>query len=667
MKRTALRPYAGAALLVAPLLAHAQPAPAPAQLDSVTVTASRVAADTDKLPVAYDIITAQDIANSSARNVQELLSTQTGVHLLNSSGSSDRQTIDLRGFGMTGSSNTLVLIDGVRQNDNDLSAPSLGAVPLASIDRIEIIRGSGAVQYGGGATGGVINIITKTGFNAEHRVQLSHTMGSYDLRQTDASVALHNERVAFDAYGQVMRTDNYRDNNAERRDSGGASLAFRHDRGQIRGYVRTSSQKLELPGARGVPNAMGEDEYHNDRRGATTPDDYVRLRTDAFGLQAEQRIGTGTLYADLGQRDKRLYGLSFGSTVREQDLDESTASVRYRLPFNGGHSLVVGADWQRGVMDGEERSAWGNSAWRTSQTQRGIFGEVQIQATDTTTVTVGGRRQASDDRITVREGFMPESDQSHRLGAWQAGVRQELTANVSTYARIGRSFRIANADELTSLFGRDPLIPQTSVDKEIGVDWRSGATRARLSFFQSDLDNEIHFNALDGGGFGSNANLPPTRRRGIEIEGSHAFSDALSFNANATWLQARFREGTFAGVDLAGKTVPLVPTWMANASVTWRPISDLALNLGAQYVGKTRLDNDQANQFHARLPSYVLVNGRASYRITDNVEASFAVNNLFDRKYATYGVRAGSVGEAGRYNLYPAAERNVMATLAVRY
>ncbi|KAG1605746.1 hypothetical protein G6F46_013508 [Rhizopus delemar] len=53
------------------------------------------------------------------------------------------------------------MIDGVKQNTNDLSAPGLGVVPLDQVERVEIVRGSGSVQYGGGTTGGVVNIITK--------------------------------------------------------------------------------------------------------------------------------------------------------------------------------------------------------------------------------------------------------------------------------------------------------------------------------------------------------------------------------------------------------------------------------------------------------------------------------------------------------------------------
>ncbi|WZB69283.1 Plug domain-containing protein [Achromobacter xylosoxidans] len=62
--------------------------------------------DAATLPVAVSVITAEDIAASSARTMQDLLSTQAGIHLLNTSSSTDNAIVDLRGFGMTGASNT---------------------------------------------------------------------------------------------------------------------------------------------------------------------------------------------------------------------------------------------------------------------------------------------------------------------------------------------------------------------------------------------------------------------------------------------------------------------------------------------------------------------------------------------------------------------------------
>src|SRR5437016_9460656 len=71
-------------------------------------------------------------------------------------------SIDLRGFGATGPQNTLILLDGRRLNDIDLSGVQWSAIPLSSIERIEILRGTGAVLYGDNASAGVVNIVTRS-------------------------------------------------------------------------------------------------------------------------------------------------------------------------------------------------------------------------------------------------------------------------------------------------------------------------------------------------------------------------------------------------------------------------------------------------------------------------------------------------------------------------
>ena len=672
MKTRLTRGLAATLACVAPALAAAQASPETAtsvpRLDTVTVTASRVPTDSRRQPVQVSVLTAGQIEKSSATTVQELLSTQSGIHVVNATGATAQAAVDIRGFGPTGPANTLILIDGIPQNDNDVSAPSLDTVPLERIERIEIVRGSGSVQYGGGTTGGVINIITKNGYFAEQPVSasVSVTAGSYGRRQLDAAVSAHNDKIAVDVYGQTLRADNYRDNNEERRDSGGLGLTFRHDAGSIRLYARTTSDRLRLPGPRRVDPATGLDEYADDPRGTSTPDDFVSTRTNSFGAQIEQALGAGTLYADLGQRDKSLEGFTgsdFGNTERDQDLAETSGSLRYHLPVGGVHALVLGVDGRDSRLDARNTysSSPAGDHWKARQRQHGFFAEAQIQAAEGTRLSLGARRQYADEKLETLSGYSGNSDERRHLNAWQLGVRQELGAGFGAYGKLGRSFRLANSDEL--LYVTAPLEPQTSLDKELGLTWESGRSSARLTWFRYDLDNEIQFNPLTF----TNANLDPTRRQGVELEGHYAVTRTLTLDANLTWLQARFRSGQAAGVDLAGKTVPLVPKWMANAGATWQPTDGFFVSGEIQYVGQSRMDNDQANEFDRQLDDYVLVNGKAGYRFTPNVQATLAVNNLFDKRYATYGIRSGATGATGAYNLYPAPGRNVQATLTVRY
>ena len=131
-------------------------------LSPIVVQASRSDDTAGGMNKDVSIITSGDIANSPAKDLPELLNTLPGVNAEALSGIKYTQ-IDMGGFGETSMSNVLVLVDGRRLNEPDLSGPDLSLIDLNSIDHIEVIQGAGTVLYGDNASGGVINIVTKKG------------------------------------------------------------------------------------------------------------------------------------------------------------------------------------------------------------------------------------------------------------------------------------------------------------------------------------------------------------------------------------------------------------------------------------------------------------------------------------------------------------------------
>ena len=127
--------------------------------DTIKVTASRIEKELLDVPMSVTALSAEDIKNSTARNVGELLEDVPGVTIQNS-GAQGLKRVSIRGEGP---SRVLILIDGQKVSENK----SMDGVPLliapSRIERIEVIRGPASVLYGSEAIGGVINIITKKG------------------------------------------------------------------------------------------------------------------------------------------------------------------------------------------------------------------------------------------------------------------------------------------------------------------------------------------------------------------------------------------------------------------------------------------------------------------------------------------------------------------------
>lgn len=123
-------------------------------LQEVVVTATRQEEEIRKIPANVTVITEEDIENSNAKNVADLLRSEEGIVVRDLLGNGKNAQVDMRGFGETGPFNTLVMVDGRRVNEIDLSGVDWTQIPLDQIQRIEIVRGTGTVLYGDNAVGG---------------------------------------------------------------------------------------------------------------------------------------------------------------------------------------------------------------------------------------------------------------------------------------------------------------------------------------------------------------------------------------------------------------------------------------------------------------------------------------------------------------------------------
>jgi vitamin B12 transporter len=199
-RRLAGRWRAGAWALAGALAAHPAAAqPGAVALDEVLVTATRTEQRlADSLPSAT-VITRRQIESSQTPGLVELLGRQAGVEFARTGGPGSQASVFMRGAN---SSQTLVLIDGVRMNTALTGAAALGGVSLDTVERIEIVRGNLSSLYGSEAIGGVIQIFTR-GAEASG-VEFGGEAGSGDLRAVSAYAARRFDggSVALSAAGR---------------------------------------------------------------------------------------------------------------------------------------------------------------------------------------------------------------------------------------------------------------------------------------------------------------------------------------------------------------------------------------------------------------------------------------------------------------------------------
>jgi iron complex outermembrane receptor protein len=160
----------------------------PVELDTVVVTGTRTEQEIKKIPANVSVIDREDIRNSTAKTVVDLLRGEQGIVVRDLLGNGKNASVDMRGFGESAAANSLVMIDGRRVNAIDLSGTDWTQIPLDQVERVEIVRGTGTVLYGDNAVGGVINIITKLP-SEEFSMKAGTIFGSYGRNKQHASVS----------------------------------------------------------------------------------------------------------------------------------------------------------------------------------------------------------------------------------------------------------------------------------------------------------------------------------------------------------------------------------------------------------------------------------------------------------------------------------------------
>jgi iron complex outermembrane receptor protein len=627
-------------------LLQAQTVLAQTQLPPVKVSATRFAEFPEVLPFGVSVITAADIERAGVSTVNEAIMKLLGVPgRLDFYGGGD-YGLDLRGFGGTASNNQVVIVDGMRITEADLGGTRLAGIGVESVERIEVIRGSAAVLYGEGATGGAIIITTKAGRGGARNNggAVYAATGSYGLREARASATLAAGDFSLDASANQRRADNHRDN--FKSDQDGLALTTQWSRAGLRLGARYARDTLDS----GLPGALTAAQYTLNPAQTTEPTNNGHIRNQRQSVFGLATVGDWELALDAGQRNKdSRFWTPYYESIYE--VDANTASLRAKHQARVGsvdNALVLGidrSDWTRNTP--------GAYVSVTKQKSQDVYVQDNLTLAGATRLAVGART-ASIKQSDTGSGVQREL----RENAWELGLTQPLAKGWAAYGRMGRSFRLANLDELGFTLPGTLLLPQTSRDLELGTRWSYAAGRAELRWYRSALRNEVGYDPIIGpnlyGGSGANVNFDPTQRQGIELETAHTLSPALTLQVNAALRQARFTAGAYSGRD-----VPLVPHQTLAIRADWRPLPGHSVNGGVNWVASQSPDFVNA----CRMPSYSTADVRYAYQ-WGAAELSLGINNLSDSKYYTlaYGCTAG-VTQA----IYPEAGRSVTAALRYKF
>lgn len=632
----------------------------PVQMDEVVVTASRYPEETSRIPANVSVITEKDIKNSTALTIPELLSSQAGIQVTDITGNRRSYLVDLRGFGDTSGQNTLILVDGRRVTEADLSGTDWFQIPLDRVRKIEIVRGgSSSVLYGDNATGGVINIITKAGGPTRYGVETA--AGSYKTFHPSAYAEGSTDYLSYALTGSYLTTDGYRLNSAiDSKDVGGTFHYALNDR------VRTDLSAGYHRDNTGLPGALRESELAagRSRSDSVNPHDFLNTEDYYFkgGVEADFReevlfkIDTSFRRRSFQSYSNFTGGNFLGDTVLDNLQISPRLVFQNRLGERFDNKLIIGMDFLYADEKIQNESLFFGSrstaGFNLDKTDYGWYIHDEIAVLKDLTISGGYRLDRAV--FTFTPGTPGKTVFSEH--AFTSGVNYRFLKQSQIYFNYNRSFRYPVLDEQFSFFTNTVLAlqPQRSDAYESGVKHQvTPNLAAGIHFFHIDTTGEIFYNPYTYG----NENLDGiTRREGIELSLNWRALDRLSFFMTYTYLFKTVVDGG----QFDGKRIPTVPRHKAAAGVLVSFTKDISLNLTGIYTGGRPFSGDFQNRFSDQESCFVL-NAKLQYRWS-RFRAYLSVNNLLDRKYSEYGA-IGTFPEEKAY--YPSPELNALIGLAV--
>ncbi|WGG49784.1 TonB-dependent receptor domain-containing protein [Rugamonas sp. DEMB1] len=572
-----------------------------APLNNVLVTATRTPQLASDILSDTLSIDAEQIAQSGAGSLVDLLQRQRGIQIARNGGPGTNSTVYIR--GANGNQN-IVLVDGVRIGSATSGAASWSAIPLTAVDHIEIVYGPLSTLYGADAIGGVIQIFTKKGQGAP-ALSASVGYGSDNTRQIDAGIsgATGGEHaLSYALSAGKEKSDGFSSTLP-------ASSAYNPDRD---GYQRDNAA-----GQVGLQLAKGHE------LGAQFLTSRLDFQYDsgksAFDTRSQQKLQNLALYSK-NQILPIWSSLVQLSESRDKSFNATGTTAKERSQIDTKQTDLT---WQNDVRVGADmlQLLYGHRKEQVESTLK------ETERERTTTSLAASYNMKRGDHL-VNLGL--RNDDSSQYGGkttGAAGYGYRINGALRASASYGTSFRAPTFNELYyPAYGTESSKPEKGRNAELGLHYSAGATQLNAVYFHNRLTDLLVstspclVSTVDPKKYPSCVyNVNHALLEGLSLSASRQLG-AFGLNGNIDLLNARD--------ESTGKSLARRAKKHANFAADY---SAGALKAGVELELAGERFDDSANK--TRLGGYGLVNLFATYRINADWSALVRWNNLADKQY----------------------------------
>jgi iron complex outermembrane receptor protein len=669
-----------------------------ARLADVTVTVTRTAESLARLAASAAVLDAEAIGGARATlGLDEALNGIPGVYIGNRYNFSLDQRVTIRGFGSRapfGTRGVKILLDGIPQTTPD-GQSQFTNLELATIHRVQVLRGSASSLYGN-AAGGVILLesvpLAAQGARGSGRL----AAGSFGLLKWQAAGQFGGSRLAGGASVSRTTWDGFRAQSRAEIRQVTSSLRYRASE---RTTLTLRFNAGDAPRA-GNPGALTFAEYAANPDSAAPAN--LRRRADKDSRQVQGALGLEHVDGNGNRYDALIFAYA-------RDVDNATATPSPPATPDGGTYVrlnreVIGVRLSHdrrfrpapesprftAGMDaqamGDDRRNWRSVGGERTETllldqrervrQIGPFLQAIWTPTPRWTFSAGTRYDWF--RFTATDRYFQDGEDNsgqRTMSAWSGsgGMSYLLSAAVIPYLHVGTSFETPTTSELAIRPGEQggfapDLEPQRATTVEAGARGEVGGLTWSAAVFRAGLrDAIVQWREIGGRAFFRNAG--GITKWGAELGLGWPVHRAVRLDGAYTWGRYRFtdysiQQGTTTQV-LDGNTLPGLPAHFARLALAVRPVA--ALHLTVEQTLSGALWTDDLNTPERRVDHWGagVTDLRAQWSEGIGqlgLRPFAAVNNLWNRRYVSSVIINGAGGRV----LEPAPGRNLYVGIEVR-